>query len=193
MEKSLKGTKSEENIRKAFAGESQARAKYVYFAEQARSEGREEIANLFEKMAQNELAHAKIWFKLLYGGLGDSASNLLEAANGESYESLSMYPDFAKQAREDGLEELAKIFDMVGAVEKTHERKFLETYAQLAIQDRAAVEQSQTEEVEEQLEEETLPQPKAYRCMFCGYQSDTPMDVCPLCQAIGAFERNHQD
>ncbi len=88
MEKSLKGTKSEENIKKAFAGESQARAKYVYFAEQARSEGREEIANLFEKMAQNELAHAKIWFKLLYGGLGDSASNLLEAANGESYESL---------------------------------------------------------------------------------------------------------
>ena len=84
MEKSLKGTKSEENIKKAFAGESQARAKYVYFAEQARSEGREEIANLFEKMAQN----AKIWFKLLYGGLGDSASNLLEAANGESYESL---------------------------------------------------------------------------------------------------------
>ena len=104
-----------------------------------------------------------------------------------------MYPDFAKQAREEGLEELAKIFDMVGAVEKAHERKFLETYAQLAIQDRAAVEQPQTEEVEEQLEDETLPKPKAYRCMFCGYHSDTPMDVCPLCQAIGAFERNHQD
>ena len=96
--KGLKGTKSEENVKIAFAGESQARSKYIYFAEAARKEGNEKMAELFEKMATNELSHARIWFNLIQG-TGSTQENLLNAAQGENYEWKSMYPDFAEQAR----------------------------------------------------------------------------------------------
>lgn len=124
----LKGTKTEKNLQTAFAGESQARNKYTYFAAKARKDGFNQIADIFEETAHNEMAHAKIWFKLL-GGIGTTAENLSEAANGESYEFTEMYPTFAKEAREEGFDRIADLFEGVAAIEKHHEdryRKLLE-------------------------------------------------------------------
>jgi len=119
----LKGSKTEQNLRTAFAGESQARNKYTYFASKAKKEGYVQIANLFLETADNEKEHAKIWFKLL-GGIGTTAENLLAAAEGENYEWTDMYAQFAKEAREEGFEDIAKLFDGVGAIEKEHEERY---------------------------------------------------------------------
>lgn len=122
----LKGSKTEKNLMAAFAGESQARNKYTYFASKARKEGYVQIANLFEETANNEKEHAKIWFKLLNGGeIKDTASNLEAAAGGENYEYTDMYPTFAKEAREEGFTQIATLFEMVAAIEKTHEERYL--------------------------------------------------------------------
>ena len=122
----LKGSKTEKNLMTAFAGESQARNKYTYFASKARKEGYVQIANLFEETANNEKEHAKIWFKLLNGGeIKDTASNLEAAAGGENYEYTDMYPTFAKEAREEGFTQIATLFEMVAAIEKTHEERYL--------------------------------------------------------------------
>ena len=121
----LKGTKTEANLQAAFAGESQARNKYTYFASKAKKEGFVQIAAIFEETAKNEQEHAKIWFKLLHGGeIGTTAENLLAAAEGENYEWTDMYYEFAKVAREEGFEEIAKLFDGVAAIEKEHEERY---------------------------------------------------------------------
>ena len=119
----LKGTKTEANLMAAFAGESQARNKYTYFASVAKKEGYEQIAELFQKTADNEKEHAKLWFKAL-GGIGDTAQNLLHAAEGENYEWTDMYATFAKEAEEEGFKALAAQFRMVAAIEKSHEERY---------------------------------------------------------------------
>ena len=119
----LKGSKTEQNLRDAFAGESQARNKYTYFASKAKKDGYVQISNLFLETADNEKEHAKIWFKLL-GGIGTTAENLLAAAEGENYEWTDMYARFAKEAREEGFEDIAKLFEGVGAIEKEHEERY---------------------------------------------------------------------
>ena len=119
----LKGSKTEQNLRDAFAGESQARNKYTYFASKAKKEGYVQIANIFTETADNEKEHAKIWFKLL-GGIGTTAENLLAAAEGENFEWTDMYATFAKEAREEGFEDIAKLFEGVGAIEKEHEERY---------------------------------------------------------------------
>ena len=119
----LKGSKTEANLQAAFAGESQARNKYNYFASKARKDGYEQIANFFDETAGNEKEHAKIWFKLL-DGIGDTAANLLEAANGENYEWTDMYAGFAQTAREEGFTKIAYLFEAVGKIEKEHEERY---------------------------------------------------------------------
>ena len=120
----LKGTKTEKNLWAAFAGESQARNKYTYFASVAKKEGYEQIAEIFQKTADNEKEHAKLWFKAL-GELGDTAKNLLAAAEGENYEWTDMYATFAKEAEEEGFTALAAQFRMVAQIEKAHEARYL--------------------------------------------------------------------
>ncbi len=121
----IKGTQTEKNLQTAFAGESQARNKYTYFASKARKEGYEQIADIFEETARNEKEHAKIWFKLLNGGeISSTAENLKAAAEGENYEWTDMYDGFAKTAKEEGFPRIAKLFEMVGAIEKHHEERY---------------------------------------------------------------------
>ena len=121
----LKGTKTYENLKAAFAGESQARNKYTYFASKAKKDGYEQIAAIFEETALNEKEHAKIWFKLLEGGAVKSTEeNLAAAADGENYEWTDMYAEFAKTAREEGFDEIAEKFEAVGQIEKTHEERY---------------------------------------------------------------------
>ena len=123
--KELKGTKTEKNLQEAFAGESQARNKYTYFASKARKDGYEQIAALFEETANNEKEHAKLWFKYLEGGeIKDTMNNLKEAANGENYEWTDMYDRMAKEAEEEGFKEIAAKFRAVGAIEKHHEERY---------------------------------------------------------------------
>ena len=119
----LKGSKTEQNLRDAFAGESQARNKYTYFASKAKKEGYVQISNLFLETVDNEKEHAKIWFKLL-GGIGTTAENLLAAAEGENFEWTDMYAKFAREAREEGFDDIAALFDGVGAIEKEHEERY---------------------------------------------------------------------
>lgn len=124
--KDLKGTKTEKNLQEAFAGESQARNKYTFFASKARKEGYEQIASIFEETAGNEKEHAKMWFKYLEGGdIQDTATNLKAAAAGENYEWTDMYDRMAKEAEEEGFKEIAAKFRMVGAIEKHHEERYL--------------------------------------------------------------------
>lgn len=123
--KDLKGTKTEKNLQDAFAGESQARNKYTYFASKARKEGYQQIAALFEETANNEKEHAKLWFKLLNGGsIGSTVDNLKEAAAGENYEWTDMYDRMAREADEEGFPEIAERFRGVGAIEKHHEERY---------------------------------------------------------------------
>jgi rubrerythrin len=122
----LKGTRTEANLQAAFAGESQARNKYTYFASKARKEGFEQIAAIFEETAHNEMAHAKIWFKLLCGGdVPSTSENLGAAAAGENFEWTEMYKEFAEVAREEGFNDIADLFEGVGAIEKEHEDRYL--------------------------------------------------------------------
>lgn len=126
MAKELKGTKTEANLQAAFAGESQARNKYTYYASKAKKDGFVQIANLFEETANNEKEHAKIWFKLLHGGdIASTEENLLDAAAGENYEWTDMYATFAKEAREEGFDHIAFLFEQVGKIEKEHEKRYL--------------------------------------------------------------------
>ena len=121
----LKGSKTEENLKKAFAGESQARNKYTYFASKAKKDGYEQIAAIFEETANNEKEHAKMWYKLLNGGeVNDTISNLKEAADGENYEWTDMYKEMAETAREEGFTAIAVKFEQVAAIEKHHEERF---------------------------------------------------------------------
>lgn len=122
----LKGSKTEANLMTAFAGESQARNKYTYYASKAKKEGYVQIASIFEETAANEKEHAKIWFKLLHdGGIPDTATNLQDAAAGENYEWTDMYDKFAKEAKAEGFDDIAALFEGVGKIEKEHEERFL--------------------------------------------------------------------
>lgn len=121
----LKGSKTEANLATAFAGESQARNKYTYYASQAKKEGYNQIAAIFEETAGNEKEHAKMWFKLLHGGVPNTVQNLKDAAAGENYEWTDMYSQFAKEAREEGFDAIAKLFEGVAAIEKEHEERYL--------------------------------------------------------------------
>ena len=121
--KDLKGTKTEKNLWEAFAGESQARNKYTYFASKAKKDGYVQIAKIFEETAANEKEHAEIWFKLL-NGIGSTAENLKAAAEGENYEWTDMYAEMAKDAREEGFDHIAFLFDEVGKIEKEHEERY---------------------------------------------------------------------
>ena len=120
----LKGTQTKKNLQTAFAGESQARNKYTYYASQAKKEGYEQIAAIFLETADNEKEHAKMWYKLLNGGVGTTAENLKAAADGENYEWTDMYDGFANTAREEGFEYIAKLFEGVAAIEKHHEERY---------------------------------------------------------------------
>ncbi|MGM9642092.1 MAG: rubrerythrin [Eubacteriales bacterium] len=121
----LKGSKTEQNLMTAFAGESQARNKYTYYASKAKKEGYVQIAELFEETANNEKEHAKIWFKLLHDGdVPTTAANLLDAAEGENYEWTDMYAEFARVAREEGFTRIAYLFEKVGEIEKHHEERY---------------------------------------------------------------------
>lgn len=168
-------SKTAENLRKALAGESIARNKYTYFAQAARANGHNDVADAFEQMAKNEMMHAKFWFEQLYGKPEDTAKCIAQAAQGEYGEWHDMYPDFARQAREEGFEELAVMFEKVADIERTHENRFLTLLAKQDTVSAAA-----------------KPQPKqkkeGYRCQFCGAIFENRPDVCDTCGAIGAFE-----
>ena len=120
----LKGTKTQKNLEAAFAGESMARNKYTYFASKAKKDGYVQIANIFEETAANEKEHAKMWYKLLNGGVGSTEENLKAAAEGENYEWTDMYAQFAKEAREEGFDEIAELFEGVAKIEKEHEERY---------------------------------------------------------------------
>ncbi len=123
--KELKGTQTEKNLAEAFAGESQAHTKYLYFSSKAKKDGYVQMSNIFSETARNEKEHAKLWFKYLHGGeMPDTMDNLAEAAAGENYEWTDMYAGFAKTAREEGFEEIARKFEMVAAIEKAHEERY---------------------------------------------------------------------
>ncbi len=160
------GTQTEKNLEAAFAGESQARNKYTYFASKAKKEGFEQIAALFLKTADNEKEHAKLWFKEL-NGIGDTAENLAAAADGENYEWTDMYEGFAKTADEEGFPELAKAFRMVAEIERTHEERF-----------RALLKNLETEMVFAKEEE------KIWECRNCGHLNSgtNAPKVCPVCK-----------
>lgn len=120
----LKGTKTEANLQAAFAGESMARNKYTYYASKAKKDGYVQIAALFEETAANEKEHAKMWFKLLHDGIGTTEENLKDAADGENYEWTDMYAAFAREAREEGFDKIADLFEGVAAIEKEHEERY---------------------------------------------------------------------
>ncbi len=161
----IKGTKTEKNLAAAFAGESQARNKYTYFASVAKKEGYENIASIFEETANNEKEHAKLWFKAL-GELGDTAANLLHAAEGENYEWTDMYEGFAKDAEEEGFKVLAAQFRMVAKIEKAHEERY-----------RALLSNVEMQKVFEK-SEETM-----WECRNCGHlvMGKKAPESCPVC------------
>ena len=161
----LKGTKTEKNLLAAFAGESQARNKYTYYASKAKKEGYEQIAAIFEETAANEKEHAKMWFKEL-NGIGDTAENLGAAADGENYEWTDMYEGFAKTAEEEGFPELAQKFRMVGAIEKHHEERY-----------RALLKNVEMAEVFAKSEV------KVWECRNCGHivVGTKAPEICPVC------------
>lgn len=162
----LKGTKTEENLKAAFAGESQARNKYTYYASKARKEGFNQIAAIFEETAGNEKEHAKIWFRLLNGSEGSTAQNLKDAASGENGEWTSMYKSFAKTAREEGFESIAKLFDGVAEIEKDHEERYKKLLENL--------ENDKVFKKEHKVK---------WICGNCGYvyYGDEAPKVCPVC------------
>ena len=173
----LKGTKTEQNLMTAFAGESQARNKYTYFASVAKKEGYEQIAAIFEQTANNEKEHAKLWFKAL-GGLGDTAGNLLAAAEGENYEWTDMYDTFAKEAEEEGFKALAFQFRAVAAIEKTHEERYRKLLSNVEMQ-----------QVFEKAEM------TMWECRNCGHLvvgTNAP-EICPTCAHPQSYFEVHAE
>jgi len=162
----LKGTKTEQNLLSAFAGESQARNKYTYFASVAKKEGYEQIAEIFLKTADNEKEHAKLWFKAL-GELGNTAQNLAKAAEGENYEWIDMYEKFARDAEEEGFEELALQFRGVAKIEKAHEERY-----------KALLKNIEMQKVFEK-SEITM-----WECRNCGHlvMGSSAPEICPVCK-----------
>lgn len=171
------GTKTEKNLQEAFAGESQARNKYTYFAEVAKREGYEQLAEIFLKTARNEQEHARVWFEEL-GHIGTSAENLVAAAAGENYEWTDMYDRMAKEADEEGFPELAEKFRKVGIIEKRHEERYL-----------ALLELVKEKKVFDKDE------PKQWECRICGniVTGEHAPDVCPVCKYGKAYHEIHNE
>lgn len=168
----LEGTKTQANLMAAFAGECQARTKYTYFASKAKKDGFVQIANLFMETAENEKEHAKIWFKLLNDGIKDTATNLKDAAAGENYEWTDMYAEFAKDAREEGFDHIAYLFEEVGKIEKEHEERYLKLLENVE----GGLVFSRDEE-------------KIWKCSNCGHiciGKEAP-EVCPVCSHPRAY------
>ena len=168
VDKELEGTKTQNNLKEAFCGESQARNKYTFFAQKAQKEGLIHIADIFNKTAQNETEHAKIWLKLLYGGkIPETKENLHTAAQTESYEWQDMYANFAKEAKEEGFEKIAGLFETVRSIEKMHMTRY--------------------NKLLEELENNTYylkASPVLWECSKCGYQFEREQapDICPFCR-----------
>ena len=162
----IKGTKTEKNLNAAFSGESQARVKYQFYASKAKKEGYEQIAAIFQETSDNEKEHAKIWYKLLHDGVADTMTNLKDAADGENYEYTDMYAKFAVEAREEGFNEIAELFEKVGEIEKHHEeryRKLIENIEKGMVFKGDGV--------------------TVWKCRNCGYIhiGDSAPEVCPVC------------
>ena len=169
----LKGSKTEQNLMTAFAGESQARNKYTFFASQAKKDGYEQIAAIFQETADNEKEHAKLWFKLLNGGtIGSTEENLKAAASGENYEWTDMYAEFAKTAKEEGFARIAYLFEEVGKIEKEHEERYLKLLEN--------VKEGKVFEAGEV---------KIWKCRNCGHivVGTSAPEVCPVCNHPKAF------
>ncbi len=169
----LKGTKTEQNLMTAFAGESQARNKYTYYASQAKKEGFVQISKIFEETANNEKEHAKIWFKYLHGGsIPQTLENLKDAADGENYEWTDMYAQFAKDAKEEGFAELAALFELVGKIEKEHEERYRKLLAN--IENGTVFEKSEK---------------VVWECSNCGhtFESESAIELCPVCKHPKAY------
>lgn len=170
----LKGSKTEANLMAAFAGESQARNKYTYYASQAKKDGFEQIAAIFEETANNEKEHAKLWFKQLHGGsVPSTAENLRDAAAGENYEWTDMYKEFAETAKEEGFDQIARLFEMVGAIEKHHEERYLKLLGEV-----------EADQVFHKESEDTI-----WICRNCGhvYYGKDALKVCPVCNHPESF------
>lgn len=169
----LKGSKTEKNLQAAFAGESQARNKYTYYANKAREEGYPQIADVFEETARNEQEHARLWFEALNGGvLYDTVTNLQDAANGENYEWTDMYKEFAETAKEEGFDRIAKLFEEVAKIEKHHEERYMKLVGNI------------NDDLVFKRGEETV-----WICRNCGYVyvgENAPM-VCPVCAHPQSF------
>ena len=169
----LKGSKTEKNLMDAFAGESQARNKYTYFASKAKKEGYEQIAAIFQETADNEKEHAKMWFKLLNGGeIGTTAENLNAAADGENYEWTDMYDRMAKEAKEEGFDHIAFLFEEVGKIEKEHEARYLKLLDNVK------------KEIVFSRDGDTI-----WQCANCGHIciGKKAPDVCPVCDHPQAY------
>ena len=169
----LKGTKTEANLLAAFAGESQARNKYTYFASKAKKDGFEQIASIFLETADNEREHAKMWFKLLEGGdVKDTVSNLKAAAEGENYEWTDMYSTFAKEAKEEGFDHIAYLFDAVAKIEKEHEERYKKLLEN--------IEEGKVFEAGEV---------KIWKCRNCGHIhiGEKAPEICPVCSHPKAY------
>jgi rubrerythrin len=190
MEKSLKGTKTEQNLLKAFAGESQARNRYEFFATQAKKEGFEQITAIFQETANQEKSHAKRFFSFLEGGMteiaasypagkiGTTKENLKAAAEGENEEWTILYPMFAETAREEGFPEVATVFKMIAKVETEHERRYLKLLQNIS-EDRVFMKHGKV----------------WWKCLNCGYvyESEKAMEICPACQHPKSFMQLRED
>ncbi len=169
----LKGTKTEQNLLNGFAGESQARVKYSFYASQARKEGYNQIADIFDETSHNEKEHAKLWFKALHDDvIPQTAQNLKDAAAGENYEWTDMYAKFAKEAKEEGFDKIAYLFEAVGKIEKEHEERYLALLAN--------IEEGKVFEKEENV---------VWQCANCGfiYEGEKAPKACPVCAHPQAF------
>jgi len=177
MSAPLKGTKTEKNLMEAFAGESQARNKYTYFASVAKKEGYEKIAAFFLETAENEKEHAKLHLKSL-GGIGTTAANLREAASGEEEESDAMYPRMAREARDEGFPEIAFVFDAIGKIEKAHKERYLKLLNELESGSLFASAES-----------------VRWRCRNCGHthEGTSALQVCPVCKHPQAYFERVED
>lgn len=171
----LSGSNTERNLQAALTGESLARNKYTFYAMAARKAGYDKIAEGLERMAQNEMMHAKFWFEKLHQ-YDDIRENLLRSINDELSEANNMYPKFAEQARAEGMDSVAAMFESVARIEQEHARQFTRMLQEL-----------EAENGGPRLEPEKTPR-EGYRCMFCGAVFPERPDVCDVCQAIGSFE-----
>ncbi|TLG77313.1 rubrerythrin [Culicoidibacter larvae] len=176
----LQGSKTEKNLLAAFAGEAQAHTKYEFFASQAKKDGYEQIAAIFDETSHNEKEHAKMWFKLLHdGSMPDTQANLQDCIDGEHYEHTDMYVEFARVAREEGFNDIARLFDGVAAVEKTHEDRYLKLLKQ----------------VEDDLVFKSTDGETVWVCRNCGHVhvGPTAPAVCPVCSHPRAYFERQAD